>query len=406
MALSAAAIGAIASAGIAAAQSTFNAGIGAKARKQQYKIFQEQYKQQNELLDKQTAINRENWRMENEYNTPQNQMSRYLSAGINPYNAVSNINGSLSSVSPTSSGSPSSSYDVGSLYDRFNPVSSFTSILQSGLTSSVQALTASQSASQQKELFPSILGLSKNDALRSSNDLSNEDLRLASNKSAFQSQVAQMGFQTAYFTLKAQGVPDIVASELSTTVSSAAQSRLIAEGLGYDNTIKSIDAGFHNEMMSIARDNAVKLGLKTDKEIQKFAVDMENSMKLCSAQCREMYSRASYNDALTTTENFTRSAKRELIKSEAYKNQTEAQRNYELLPYQLGNLREDYRAAKRANDDYVPSSRSRAYHNAYDDNTGFFPTTWGVLLDGLYQLSDAILGPLGTAVKFKNGKSW
>lgn len=37
-----------------------------------------------EMFDKQTQVNRENWQMANEYNTPLNQMKRFAEAGLNP----------------------------------------------------------------------------------------------------------------------------------------------------------------------------------------------------------------------------------------------------------------------------------------------------------------------------------
>lgn len=80
--------------------------------------LQNQYNiaQQWKMMEYQTAIARENWNMENAYNTPQAQAARLLAAGINPTLAMAgdgsigqagNIGGASQGVNGSVSGSPS-----------------------------------------------------------------------------------------------------------------------------------------------------------------------------------------------------------------------------------------------------------------------------------------------------------
>lgn len=64
-----------------------------------------------ELTELQDFLQQQQWTRENEYNTPEAQMQRYLEAGINPYNALGNISsGNASSYTPSSvTGSPAGS---------------------------------------------------------------------------------------------------------------------------------------------------------------------------------------------------------------------------------------------------------------------------------------------------------
>lgn len=55
---------------------------------------------------KANRMNRENWELQNQYNTPEAQMARYVAAGLNPNLIYSQSNeaGSIASVQPTMSG--------------------------------------------------------------------------------------------------------------------------------------------------------------------------------------------------------------------------------------------------------------------------------------------------------------
>ncbi len=89
--------GAIAQAVMDIGKDIFNVGENRRANRVAYD-------RQRALLHEQANINRENWAMQNAYNTPAAQMGRYRAAGLNPnliYNQ-SNTSGAISSSSAPS----------------------------------------------------------------------------------------------------------------------------------------------------------------------------------------------------------------------------------------------------------------------------------------------------------------
>lgn len=62
-----------------------------KTNKMNYKIAQMNNQYNSLMFDKQIQYNTEMWNKQNEYNTPLAQRQRYEAAGINPYNALGNI---------------------------------------------------------------------------------------------------------------------------------------------------------------------------------------------------------------------------------------------------------------------------------------------------------------------------
>jgi len=73
-------LSALAAAGIAAAASAAAGGIQAATGAQASALS---YRRQRELLKYQTELNRENWRMQNAYNTDVAQVARRRAAGLN-----------------------------------------------------------------------------------------------------------------------------------------------------------------------------------------------------------------------------------------------------------------------------------------------------------------------------------
>lgn len=71
---------------------------------------QQEYNREN--FDYQTSVNRENWRMEQDYNSPRNQIARFIKAGLNPNlmyeGTVTGAAGNMGSVSSANHGSSSS----------------------------------------------------------------------------------------------------------------------------------------------------------------------------------------------------------------------------------------------------------------------------------------------------------
>ena len=59
------------------------------------------------------------WNLENEYNLPENQLQRFMDAGINPGAAIESIlggNGSISATAPSNPGSNVMTSDLGALF--------------------------------------------------------------------------------------------------------------------------------------------------------------------------------------------------------------------------------------------------------------------------------------------------
>lgn len=73
------------------ANNSFNAAEAAKNRRWQEQMYEKQYSDNVEL-----------WKMQQEYNTPQNQVERLKQAGINPYLALGNISTGSASSAPQS----------------------------------------------------------------------------------------------------------------------------------------------------------------------------------------------------------------------------------------------------------------------------------------------------------------
>lgn len=93
-------LSALAAAGIAAAASAAAGGIQAATGAQASALS---YKRQRELLKYQTELNRENWRMQNAYNTDVAQVARRRAAGLNAVTIDGTSNaGTMSAATPGS----------------------------------------------------------------------------------------------------------------------------------------------------------------------------------------------------------------------------------------------------------------------------------------------------------------
>lgn len=93
-------LSALAAAGLAAAASAAAGGIQAATGAQASALS---YKRQRELLAYQTELNRENWRMQNAYNTDVAQVARRRAAGLNAVTIDGSSNaGTMSSATPAS----------------------------------------------------------------------------------------------------------------------------------------------------------------------------------------------------------------------------------------------------------------------------------------------------------------
>ena len=102
----------ITSAGASLAGNMIAAGESRKQRKWSEKENQKNRDWNMSLYHQQTADNRENWRMSNEYNSPKAQRERYREAGLNPYIS---LGGSGGGSTASGNSTPASSGSAGSL---------------------------------------------------------------------------------------------------------------------------------------------------------------------------------------------------------------------------------------------------------------------------------------------------
>ena len=94
---------------------------------------QAQFDRENYFVDKANAFNEYMWNKQNEYNTPEAQMTRMKAAGINPLLAAAGIAGNGNTAAPAAAGAQGSSEMNTST---INPIESFTTLakgLQGGI---------------------------------------------------------------------------------------------------------------------------------------------------------------------------------------------------------------------------------------------------------------------------------
>lgn len=236
---------------VGAANAVMSGKTDKQTRRLNYRMFQEgnQFNaEQNQLA---RDYNTQMWNANNEYNTPANQMARFEAAGINPYNAFSQIqsgNGQHTSApgAASSVAAPSMPFH--------NPIEQFISGVSSSLDNALKVI----SVDRESKLTPSIVEKSNQDArgaagvanknlaegIKDQNDLVNEPSRVAANANLYQSQTHEFAYNSQYYALKAQGVSDIVANELAQMRSNTQIMQLQAEGMGYDNKQKQAIAKY------------------------------------------------------------------------------------------------------------------------------------------------------------------
>lgn len=357
------------------------------ARAQAYELFREQYNQQRDLMDKQNEIALQHWNLENAYNSPSAQMERYLQAGINPYNVLSNTSsGNSNTIGSVGLGSAPSAPNISELYSpQRSGVANFMSTLQQATQTSSVALQNTQSS----QMFPSILQSSQNQAQQLKNDMINEPARISAAQSMFQSQLAQNTYNTAYFTLKANGVSDIVNSEISSVISSATQAKLLAKRYGLDNMITSIDAACHKELMDTTIANLKKQGKLTDEQVEQIKAGITNAMRLTDAQVGLI-------NAQKETENASRQAKVDLLRAQQFFNEENASDLMYTRPARLTSLRETAQALQNQNKYFAPTGRQHYWEMS--NRRSFFPSIIGSIMSLGYEMSEMMGSALGGVV--------
>lgn len=344
---------------VGAANAVMSGKTDKATRKLNYRMFQEGNEfnaQQNQLA---RDYNTQMWNANNEYNTPANQMARFEAAGINPYNALSQIqsgNGQQTSApgAASSVAAPSMPFH--------NPIEQFISGVSSSLDNALKVI----SVDRESKLSPSIVEKSNQEArgskgsadsalaegVKAQNDLVNEPSRVAANANLYQSQFHEFAYNTQYYTLKSQGVSDFVANELAQMRSNTQIMQLQAEGMGYDNTQKQAIAKYAEASEKARLDQLVAQGELTKEQAENMRKQNSFFERITYAQLANYaastaaaygsadasHAAAGYSRAQTATENTLRLARG-------------------------GQANETYRHMKLVNDNYAPKFTDWLYHN-------------------------------------------
>lgn len=347
---------------VGAANAVMSGKTDKKTRKLNYKMFREgnQFNaEQNQLA---RDYNTQMWNANNEYNTPANQMARFEAAGINPYNAFSQIqsgNGQQSSApgAASSVAAPSMPFH--------NPIEQYISGVSSSLDNALKVI----SVDRESKLTPSIVEKSNQEArgaagvanknlaegIKEQNDLVNEPSRVAANANLYQSQFHEFAYNTQYYTLKSQGVSDVVANELAQMRSNTQIMQLQAEGMGYDNQQKYAIAKYAEASEKARLDQLVAQGDLTKEQAENMRKQNSFFEKITYAQLANYAAQtaAAYGSADS---------------SHAVAGLSRAQTSTEntLRRARGGYANEQYRGLKLQNDNYAPDFTSWTYHNNRD----------------------------------------
>lgn len=249
-----------------------------KNRRHQNAMLQKQQVWSEQMAEKQNQWNIDQWNRENEYNSPSAQMERYELAGVNPYNAVSSGQIGSGTASSLQSATPNAVSAPAYAEAYSNPVGNFISGLSSSLDNALKVI----SIDRESKLTPSVVEKSENDArgskgtadsalaqgIKDQNDLVNEPSRVAANANLYQSQMHEFAYNSQYYSLKSQGVSDIVANELAQMRSNTQILQLQAEGMGYDNKQKYAIAKFAEATEKAKLDQLVQQGELTKAQAE------------------------------------------------------------------------------------------------------------------------------------------
>lgn len=340
-----------------------------KNRRHQNAMLQKQQDWSEQMAQQQNQWNIDQWNRENAYNSPSAQMERYELAGINPYNAVSNgqvgsgVASSLQSATPNNVSAPA----YADAYS--NPVGDFITGLSSSLDNALKVI----SVDREKKLTPSVVEKSENEArgskgsadsalaqgIKDQNDLVNEPSRVAANANLYQSQMHEFAYNSQYYSLKSQGVSDIVANELAQMRSNTQILQLNAEALGYDNISKSVIAKYAEQSEKARIDLMVKQGQLTEEQAKNMQKQNKFFEAITFAQLRNYAAQtaAAYGSADASH------ASAGLSRSETATENT-------LRRARSGYANEQYRDLKQRNDYYAPTPYERSYYDWTQHGSG------------------------------------
>ena len=324
---------------------------GALNRNYQGRLLKRQQAWSEKMAAQQNQWNIEQWQRENEYNAPVNQMARFEAAGINPYNAVTSGQIGSGTASPLQSVTPNN-VAAPSFAEAFrNPMSDFYSGISSSLDNALKVLSVDKG----KEDVRGAKGLAdKNvaEGIKAQNDLVNEPSRVAAQANLYQSQFHEFAYNSQYYALKSQGIPDIVANELAQMRSETQIMQLNAEALGYDNITKSVLAKYADESERARIDLMLKQGQLTEEQAKNMLKQNKFFERITFAQLRKYaaetaaaygsadasHAAAGLSRAETATENTLRRARG-------------------------GQANEQFRNLKLQNDNFAPSFEDWLYHD-------------------------------------------
>lgn len=326
-----------------------------KNRRHQNAMLEKQQTWSEKMANQQNQWNLDQWNRENEYNSPAAQMSRMEAAGINPYNAASSGQIGSGTASSLQSATPNNVSAPAYAEAYSNPVGNFISGLSSSLDNALKVI----SVDREKKLTPSVVKESEGRAnsanaegVKAQNDLVNEPSRVAANYNLYQSQMHEFAYNSQYYSLKSQGVSDIVANELAQMRSNTQILQLQAEGMGYDNKQKFAIAKFAEATEKAKLDQLVQQGELTKAQAENMRKQNTWFEKITMAQLANYAAQtaAAYGSA-------------DASHAAAGLSRAETATENTLRRARGGQANEQYRNLKLQNDNYAPKFEDWLYHD-------------------------------------------
>lgn len=336
-----------------------------KNRRHQNAMLQKQQTWSEQMADKQNQWNIDQWNRENEYNSPVNQMSRMVAAGINPYNAASSGQIGSGTASSLQSATPNNVSAPAYAEAYSNPVGNFISGLSSSLDNALKVISvdrekkltdpiveqANQNARGSKGSADSALA----EGIKAQNDLVNEPSRVAANYNLYQSQMHEFAYNSQYYSLKSQGVSDIVANELAQMRSNTQILQLQAEGMGYDNQQKQAIAKYAEATEKAKLDQLVEEGALTKAQAENMRKQNSWFEKITMAQLANY---AAQTAAAYASADASHAAAGLSLAQSATENTLRRARG--------GYANEQYRNLKLNNDNFAPSFNNWTFNHDFD----------------------------------------
>lgn len=329
-----------------------------KNRRHQNAMLEKQQTWSEKMANQQNLWNLDQWNRENEYNSPAAQMSRMEAAGINPYNASSSGQIGSGTASSLQSATPNNVSAPAYAEAYSNPVGNFISGLSSSLDNALKVI----SVDREKKLTPSVVKEAEGRAnsanaegVKAQNDLVNEPSRVAANYNLYQSQMHEFAYNSQYYSLKSQGVSDIVANELAQMRSNTQILQLQAEGMGYDNKQKYAIAKYAEATEKAKLDKLVEEGALTKAQAENMRKQNTWFERITMAQLANYAAQtaAAYGSA-------------DASHAAAGLSRAETATENTLRRARGGYANEQYRDLKQRNDNYAPDFTSWTFHNNRD----------------------------------------